>query len=169
LALHRPVSSSEPDPIIGQLAQVTDGEKEMVEGFSVELGAGRQWVQVDLGRPALIYAIAIWHGDRANLFKDVVVQVSDDPTFHGLVRTVYNNDHDNSSGLGVGKDPQYIETQFGKLITTSVTGRYVRCWGNGTALSDLTQFAEVEVYGTTDELLADAVKKEPGSVVWPHM
>jgi hypothetical protein len=40
LALNKPVTSSDKDPIIGKLDQVTDGDKEGSDGSWVELGAG---------------------------------------------------------------------------------------------------------------------------------
>jgi len=42
------------------------------------------------------------------------------------VTTVFNNDHDNTSGLGAGKDKEYIETFDGKLFDPKgVKARYV--------------------------------------------
>ena len=42
------VTSSEPEPVIGEVEQVTDGDKEGGDGSYVELGFGVQWVQIDL-------------------------------------------------------------------------------------------------------------------------
>jgi hypothetical protein len=53
LALNKPVTASDKDPIIGKLDQVTDGDKEGSDGSWVELGAGFQWVQIDLGKTAI--------------------------------------------------------------------------------------------------------------------
>ena len=54
LALHRTVTSSDPLPVIGDLSFVTDGDKSGTEGSWVELGPGVQWVQIDLGAPAVL-------------------------------------------------------------------------------------------------------------------
>jgi hypothetical protein len=61
---------------------------------------------------------------------------------------VFNNDLDNSAGLGVGKDLHYIETNEGKLIDAKgVKARYVRLYSNGNSGNDLNHYIEVEVYG----------------------
>ena len=70
---------------------------------------------------------------------------------HG-VRTLFNNDLDNSSGLNVGTDQQYIETHYGKLIDAKgIKARYVRLYSNGCD-PHITQhvyngYVEVEVFG----------------------
>ena len=58
---------------------------------------------------------------------DVILQVSDDPEFKSGVTTLFNNDVDNSSGLGVGTDREYFEMQFGRVVPAKgVKARYVR-------------------------------------------
>ena len=65
------------------------------------------------------------------------------------MQTVFNNDHDNSSGLGVGKDKEYIEVAEGRLFDSKgVKGRYVRMYSNGNTTNDLNHYVEIEVYGT---------------------
>lgn len=149
LSAGKPVTSSDDFPVIGEITFVTDGEKQGTDGTFVELGPGVQWVQIDLGQPASIYAIAVWHFHaQARVYHDVVVQVSNDPKFKEGVRTVYNNDHDNSSKLGVGADLAYIETYEGKLIDAKgAKGRYVRLYSNGNTTDELNHYVEVEVYG----------------------
>ena len=76
------------------------------------------------------------------------MQVSDDPDFITNVETLFNNDHDNSLGLGAGKDKNYIETNEGKLINAKGTqARYVRLYSNGNHKNDMNHYLEVEVYG----------------------
>ena len=83
---------------------VTDGEKSGGDGYFVELGPGAQWVQIDLGASHPLSAILAWHyHSQARVYRDVIVQVSDDPAFKTGVTTVFNNDHDNSSKLGAGQ------------------------------------------------------------------
>src|SRR3954464_12869688 len=41
------VTSSDADPVIGELDMITDGEKSGGDGYFVELGPGVQWVQID--------------------------------------------------------------------------------------------------------------------------
>jgi len=105
LSLNKPVASSDTQPVIGDVAYLTDGEKSGEDGYFVELGPGKQYAQVDLKAPDLLNAILVWHYHaQARVYRDVVVQVSDDKDFVTGVTTVFNNDHDNSSGLGLGKD-----------------------------------------------------------------
>lgn len=149
LSRDKPVTASDTFPVIGDLPYVTDGDKKGNDGTFVEFGPELQWVQIDLGRPATIYAIVLWHFHaQARVYHDVVVQVSDDPEFKNGVKTVFNNDHDNSAKLGAGKDQAYIETNEGKLIDTAgVKGRYVRLYSNGNTTDELNHYVEVEVFG----------------------
>jgi hypothetical protein len=150
LSVKKPVTSSDMQPVIGELDMITDGEKSGAEGYFVELGPSTQWVQIDLGAPHALHAILAWHyHSQARVYRDVVVQVSDDPTFQKGVTTIFNNDHDNTSKLGAGKDKEYIEVAEGKLFDPKgARGRYVRLYSNGNTTNDLTHYVEVEVYGT---------------------
>jgi hypothetical protein len=150
VALGKPVTASDREPIIGTVKLVTDGDNEAKEGSYVELGPGTQWVQIDLKQKYAIHAILLWHFHMsARVYHDVVVRVADDPDFIENVRTVFNNDHDNSSGLGVGNDKEYWETYEGKLIDArGVVARYVRLYSRGNTADDQNHYTEVEVFGT---------------------
>ena len=150
LSAKRPVTSSDSAPVIGELDMVNDGEKEGGDGYFIELGPGKQWVQIDLGAPYALHAILAWHyHSQARVYRDVVVQVSDNKDFLKGVQTIFNNDHDNSSGLGVGKDKEYIEVAEGRLVDPKgIKGRYVRMYSNGNTTNDLNHYVEIEVYGT---------------------
>jgi hypothetical protein len=150
LSLKRPVTSSDPAPVIGELDMVNDGEKEGGDGYFIELGPGKQWMQIDLGAPYALHAILVWHyHSQARVYRDVIVQVCDNKDFVKGVQTVFNNDHDNSSGLGVGKDKEYIEVAEGRLFDPKgIKGRYVRMYSNGNTTNDLNHYVEIEVYGT---------------------
>lgn len=150
LSKDAPVTSSDNDPIVGKLKLITDGDKEATEGGYVELGPGLQWVQIDLKKPAEIHAIVLWHYHAsARVYHDVVVQVADDPDFIKNVRTLFNNDPDNSAGLGLGKDKEFWETYEGKLVEAKgAVARYVRCYSKGSTADDQNHYTEVEVYGT---------------------
>ncbi|QOJ16052.1 MAG: hypothetical protein HRU75_13670 [Planctomycetia bacterium] len=143
------VTSSDSDPIVGKLALVTDGDAEANEGGYVELGPGTQWVQIDLGAPAELHAVVVWHFHAsARIYHDVIVQVSDDAGFINGVRTLFNNDHDNSAGLGVGREKEYWETFEGKLIEASgAKARYVRLYSRGSTADDQNHYTEVSVFG----------------------
>ena len=150
LSLKRPVTSSDRQPVIGELEMVTDGEKEGGDGYFIELGPGKQWVQIDLGASSALHAILAWHyHSQARVYRDVVVQISDDKDFLKGVTVIFNNDHDNSSGLGVGKDKEYIEVAEGRLFDPKgAKGRYLRLYSGGNTANDLNHYVEVEVYGT---------------------
>lgn len=149
IAAGKSVTASESEPIIGELDMITDGDKEGIDGSFVEFGPNTQWVQVDLGTPQEIFAILVWHyHSQARIYRDMIVHVSDDPDFVNGVKELYNNDHDNSSGLGIGKDKEYIETNEGRLVDAKgVKGRYVRVYSRGNTSNDMNHFTEVEVYG----------------------
>lgn len=149
LSHKKPVSSSDKEPIIGTLEQITDGDRMAIDDSIVEL-SGPQWVQIDLQESCAITGIHLWHGHPYNsvVSHDVVIQLSNDPEFKRDVVTVFNNDTDNSSKLGKGTDREYLESFQGKLIeVTSVKARFVRCHANGDIFTDQTHYTEVEVYG----------------------
>lgn len=149
LARGKKVTSSTDEPLLGQLAFVTDGKKQGTESNYVELDPDPQWVQIDLEKPSRIYALYIWHYFReGRSYNDVIIQVSDDPKFQKDVQTIYNNDQDNSAGQGIGKSRPYIETFRGRLFDAQgVTGRYVRLYSNGSTANDYNHYVEVEVFG----------------------
>ena len=149
LARGKPVTASDTDPLIGEIPFVTDGDKKGTEGSYVELGPGLQWVQIDLGAPATLYAIVCWHFHaQARAYHDVVVQASDDKEFKTGASTLFNNDSDNTAGFGAGKDKAYVETSEGRLIDArGVRARYVRLYSNGNTMSALNHYVEVEVFG----------------------
>ncbi len=145
----RPVLSSDMEPVIGELELVTDGDKDGAEGYFVELGPAIQDVTIDLGAQKEIFAILVWHFHKTpRVYLDVIVQVADDKAFKKNVRTLFNNDHDNSSKMGTGKDMNYVETSEGKLVDAKGSrARYVRLSSKGNNANDLNHYVEVEVYG----------------------
>jgi len=157
------VTSSDRNPSIGELSYVTDGDKEQDPGSYVELGAGLQWVQIDLGEEKEVHAICLWHFFEAyRIYYDVVVQISSGPDFTDGVVTVFNNDMDNSAKLGAGTDKEYIESNYGRPFAVgAVKGRYVRCYSNGNSANKMNHYLEVEVFGRP------LPKKEPVKVDKP--
>jgi len=150
LSIGKAVTSSDYEPVIGDLEFVTDGEKTGEDGYFVELGPSVQWVQIDLEKSYSLHAILVWHyHSQARVYRDVAIQISDDPDFIEGVKTIYNNDHDNSAGLGIGRDKEYIETNDGRLIDPKgVVCRYVRLYSRGNTSNEMNHYVEVEVYGT---------------------
>ncbi|MDP6636800.1 MAG: discoidin domain-containing protein [Phycisphaerae bacterium] len=174
LALRKPVTSNEPLPIVGDLDMVTDGDKSCEDGHNVDIGLGLKWVQIDLLAPRDLSAIVIWHYYRnTRAYRDVVVRISSDPDFIKYT-TIFNADHDNSSGFGIGADVGYIETIFGKLIDCKgLRGRYVRLYSNGNTSNDQNHYIEVEVYGRKIKawwrrgLLREDANKAPLKLKYP--
>ncbi len=158
LALGRPVSSSTVDePIIGELCQVTDGVKKSEDADYVELDAGLQWVQIDLGMRARVHAITVWHYYKGPvIYDDVIVQVAGDPTFERGVVTLFNNDHDGSAGLGRGTDTAYLARWWGEIVDArgedreGTPARYVRVYTGGGSGGEAARFVEVAVYGVEE-------------------
>jgi len=152
VALNKPVSASDNNLINGDLKQITDGKKEAYEENVVTLRKGLRWVQIDFQGEYKIYAVVLWHDFNIPLvYRDVVVQLSDDPEFKTGVETIFNNDQKNTSGLGLGTDREYFEnslTGAGKLIDAKgIKARYLRCYSKGSTDSALNSYIEVEAYG----------------------
>ena len=150
IAKGKAVTSSDDFPLIGELSLITDGDKEASDGCFVEIMNGFQWVQIDLGKTSEIFAIAIWHyHSQERAYKDVIIQISDDPEFAKGVTTVFNNDHDNSAKKGKGTNKAYIETNLGKLVVVNpaVKGRDGLLYSNGYTSNDMNHYTEVEVFG----------------------
>jgi hypothetical protein len=152
IALGKPVISSNPNPINGELQQITDGKKQAVNENVVTLRRGLQWVQIDLQGEYNLYAIVLWHDfTSAAVYRDVIVQVSDDAEFETGVHTLFNNDQSNRSGLGAGTDREYFEnplTGEGKLVDAKgIKARYLRCYSHGSTENALNSYIEIEAYG----------------------
>jgi hypothetical protein len=143
------VTSSATNVPSEELAKITDGDKEATDQAVVVLRKGTQWVQLDLGKTHELFAIVIWHAHSAvKVYQDVVVQVADDPNFKENVRTLFNNDRDNSSGLGVGTDREYFESREGKLINAKAAkARYLRAYSRGSTEGALNEYTEIEAFG----------------------
>ncbi len=143
------ITCSDKNATAEMLAKLSDGNKEAGEEQIIYLRKGTQWVQLDFGSPQEVFAVVIWHAhNAAKVYHDVIVQVADDQDFIEHVQTLFNNDQDNTSGLGVGTDREYFETHEGKLINTKgVKARFMRFYSNGSTESALNEYTEIEVYG----------------------
>ena len=149
VALNKPVTSSDPAPIIGELELVTDGDPDGSDGCFVELAPGPQWVQIDLEQSTTLNKIAMWHYHKqAQAYVAVVVQASDDPEFKTGVTTLFNSDIDDVHKFGAGKDPAYIETNHGRVVDGKGTkARYIRLYSNGNTSNEMNHYCEVQVFG----------------------
>lgn len=131
------------------LGKITDGNKEGESDSILQMKKGVQWIQFGFSSPQEIDAIAVWHAhDIAKVCKCVIVQVADDQDFTSNVRTLFNNDRQNSAGFGIGTNRQYFETFRGKTIDAKgVHARYVRLYSDGSTDNKLNEYTEVEIYG----------------------
>lgn len=143
------VSASDARAKKRDLALVTDGDKQYSPAAYLELASGIQWVQLDLGASVAVYAVCLWRERPEQcVYRDTVVQISNDPAFKESAVTLFNNDFDNSAGLGKGTDKEYYEDHFGRRIAGNGTrARYVRVSSNGNTSGPYNQFTEIEVYG----------------------
>ncbi len=148
VALNKPVDSSETFPIMGELPMIVNGSSEADESNVVELGPFEQWVAIDLEQEYEIYAMVVWRYHlQPQVYFNIVVEVSNDEEFIDST-VVFNNDHNNSLGLGVGDDMNFVETAEGQLIDCKgITGRYVRLWSEGNNQNDYNHYIEVQVFG----------------------
>lgn len=149
LAPSAKITSSDKTVTRAELAKITDGIKDADGEDIVQMRKGLQWIQFDLGAPKEIYGIAFWHAhDIAKICRAVIVQVADDEDFTENVRTLYNNDRENSAGMGAGKDRQYFESFRGKSVDAKGTrARYVRLYSNGSTDNKMNEYTEVEIWG----------------------
>ena len=142
------VTTSE-EAVTGDNDYVVDGDKTPDATSMLQLPGGLQWVQLDLGAEHTIAAVCVWHdqGDE-RVYKDVIMQISNDPKFKEGVTTIFNNDHDNTAKLGAGKDKEYRERNDGRPMDAKLTkGRYVRCYSNGSTSEPVNNYIEIEVFG----------------------
>lgn len=154
IALFKPVTCSDEEPVTGILEQITDGLKKSGPFHFVELGPGPRWVQVDLEETRTIYAVAIWHYYKNPvIYNDVIVRVAEDPSFEKNATTLFNNDHDNSTGRGTGTDTAYYSRWWGEIVDargpdfTGTAARYVRVHTADGMEDEPPRFVEIAVYG----------------------
>lgn len=136
-------------PEVGTLDMIVDGDKEAKDSSYVELADGVQYVQIDLGKPCEIYAIILWHYHaEERVYFDTICKVAKDADFTEDVETIYNNDYDNSAGLGVGEDKEFIENAEGRLIDAEgKVAQFIRLYSNGNTTDERNHYVEVEVWG----------------------
>jgi hypothetical protein len=148
LSRNKKVTSSDDWIITGELYMITDGAWRL-GARDVEVQPGFEWIQIDLEESHVVSAIVMWRlgGQRPDVYKDVIILVSDAENFDQH-KVIFNNDRDNSSGFGKGTDPEYVENPYGSIINGKNTkGRYIRIYSNGSYYHEPNRYKEVEVYG----------------------
>lgn len=148
LAAGKPVTASDAAPLRGSLSMLTDGVKNCTGDEVIELASGIQYMQVDLATPCRIDGVGLWHDCQApRLYQAVQIWISDTADFQ-VARAVFNNDHQDLLGQGMGGDELYLETHLGLVqMVPQVTGRYVRAYSRGNTSNSLNHYTELEVYG----------------------
>ena len=111
-------------------------------------------MQIDLGQMCTVFAVGVWHYYKNPvIYNDVIVQVTDNSEFTKNVKTLFNNDYDNSAGQGTGQDTSYYARWWGEIVdargpdNNGTKTRYVRVYTNGGAAEEETRFVEIAVYG----------------------
>ncbi|ASI93053.1 endo-beta-N-acetylglucosaminidase [Vibrio mediterranei] len=119
----------------------------------VDLGAGVQNVQLDLGQSVPIYGIDVWrYFDDNRKYNNVVITISESPSFEEQF-VVFNNDNENIHNLGYGSDMVYSETASGKRIDVSgKKARYINFYSNGSNKNPSNHIVEAKVYTKRIEL-----------------
>ena len=133
----------------GENEYVVDGDKTPDATCMLQLPGGLQWVQLDLGTEKTVAAVCVWHdqGDD-RVYRDVIIQLSNDAKFKEGVTTIFNNDHNDSAKLGKGSDKEYRERNDGRPVDGKLTkARYVRCYSNGSSAEPINNYIEIEVFG----------------------
>jgi hypothetical protein len=133
--------------LYGNITAINDGIYNDSNAFSGN-GSGLMWAQIDFKKSYDVNKVMLWHYyDDGRTYKDVVIQLSNDPAFAEGVTTVFNNDRDNSAGLGAGTDLEYAETAGGKTIHfNTVNARYIRLYSNGSRENAFNHYVEVQVW-----------------------
>jgi lysophospholipase L1-like esterase len=131
------------------LGWITNGDKTLTN--IADMGAGAIYLQYDLGSSVNLGDIKLWHyyGDPRS-YHDVLVELSNSSTFATGNTIVFNNDTNNSLGLGAGTDSEYAESSAGKDISFSpVSARYIRIYSNGSSSNTANHYVEAEAYAAT--------------------
>ncbi len=136
LALRKPVTCSFPGTHThGTAEQVVDGETGSHFGYG---HAGWAWIQVDLGAPAELTHLKVWHYFRdKRTYNGNCIALSLTGKFEGEETVVFDSDRDGA----------YQETQAGKTFTFKpVRARYIRNWLNGNTSNDTSQWVEIQAF-----------------------
>ena len=115
----------------GQAARVNDGV--IATGNANRATLTGTSAVLDLGGQYYINGLAVWHAfDGTRTYHDVVFEVADNDQFtHSTI--VFNNDADNSLGLGAGTDAEYTPRAVPASWCSSRRRRGVTCGCGRTA------------------------------------
>jgi hypothetical protein len=131
------------------LGLITDGDKTLTN--IADLNTGAVYIQYDLGASYNVDDVKLWHyyGDPRS-YHDVLVELSNSSTFATGNTIVFNDDTNNSLGLGTGTDTEYAESSAGSNISFSaVNARYIRIYSNGSSSNTANHYVEAEAYASS--------------------
>ncbi|MDB6113060.1 MAG: autotransporter-associated beta strand repeat protein [Lacunisphaera sp.] len=145
---------------------LTDGDTSLTH--LVAVGNANQLVSatIDLGQRSMVQRLKMWHyWNDGRSYHDVIVQLSTTPDFSSGVTTVFNNDTDNSAGLGVGQNAEYAESSAGKeiILSTPVSGRYARFYLAGNSVNGFNHYVELQVFGYVGSNTPPSITTGPAS------
>ena len=159
LAKGKTVTSSDSQPTTGDLSQITDGVKAGDEGNYVELDKGKQWVQIDLGKPD-------GHLRDARLALSLAGTRLQGRGGAGFRRSRFHRQGDDGvqqRHRRMRSDSARARTRLtskptrARLIDAKgVKGRYVRLYSRGNTTNENNHYIEVEVWGKRLALWLDA-------------
>ena len=168
LAFGKPVSQSGDAGYDNGSSLATDGNMRNA-AWDIGPKATGHYRQVDIGGPWNIDSLRVWHelsDSRRIRYKDVVFRISTTADFSSDVTTVFNNDLDNSLGLGAGTDGEYDETESGKIVHFPTTrARYIRLHTYGNIYDDQNRLLEVMVGQRAPQDLSEPPVAMAGALV----
>ena len=168
VAIGRPVSQTGDAGYDSGSSLATDGN---MRNGAWNIGPKATWRhrQLDIGGPWAIDSLRVWHelsDSRRIRYKDVVMRLSTTADFSSDVTTVFNNDLDNSLGLGAGTDGEYDETESGKIVHFPQTrARYIRLHTFGNNYDDQNRLLEVMVGQRASLVRSEAPVAMAGALV----
>ncbi|MDG0792539.1 discoidin domain-containing protein [Cohnella ginsengisoli] len=159
---HATVSTNGVVSNAASLNLLVDGDRQTSNYAMIDASTGPKWVQLDLGESFPVSKVNVlndFNPTATRTGRDIIVQLSNDPTFASGVSTIFNNDSDNTAGQGAGTDSVYLEPTDGSgktiALSTPVSARYVRSWANGHirtadgSIKNVNTPVELEVYAAT--------------------
>ena len=168
LAFGQPVSQTGDAGYDSGSSLATDGNMRNA-AWDIGPKATGHYRQVDIGGPWNIDSLRVWHelsDSRRIRYKDVVIRLSTTADFSSDVTTVFNNDLDNSLGLGAGTDGEYDETESGKIVHFPPTrARYIRLHTYGNNHDDQNRLLEVMVGQRAPQDLSEPPVAMAGALV----
>ncbi len=148
------------------VSYLTDGDTSLTHLVAVGNASQLVSVTVNLPQASTITRLKMWHywGD-GRTYHDVIVQLSSTANFSSGVTTVFNNDTNNSAGLGVGTDAEYAETSAGKeiVLPAPVIAQYARFYIAANSVNTFNHYVELQVFGYLGINTAPAIATGPSS------